>query len=187
MAISARFIDSPMELPRYKDLTPDQMKIFQSLSCARDRCTNKNNNRYYRYGARGIEYRLEKDKTRGEVVLEQEAAWMKAKRKYKGDAISINRIDNNGHYEEGNIEWITVSENSKQMHLDNKGNPNMKNHLKNKRKIVECVTTGDVFESTMFAGRETGIKPQNISLCCKGKVKSAGKTKDGRKMVWRFV
>lgn len=81
-----------------KDLTPEQLKIYQSLEKAKHRCTNLNDKDYKYYGGKGIKYLLENNKTRVQVVLEQEQAWRECKRKHPNEIVSINRIDNNGHY-----------------------------------------------------------------------------------------
>jgi len=52
---------------------------------------------------------------------------------------------------------------------------------------VICITTGEIFNSIYEAslnGRET-IRP-NISACCKGKHKSAGKSITGEPLVWMY-
>ena len=172
-----------MEHPRLKELTPEQKKIFSSFDGAKQRCTNKNHPQYSRYGGRGIKYLLEENKTRIQLVVEQENEWRKCKKKNPNERITINRKDNNGHYTESNIEWITQSENTRQMNNDNVGHP----AGRVTRKQVKCITTGEVFESTAEAGRQTGISRPSISLCCNGKAKSGGKTADGKKRVWRFV
>ena len=116
-----------MKLPKYENLSVDQTRIYRSLKNAKQRCTNKNHPLYYRYGGRGIKYLIDESKSRIQVVLEQEKAYLKAKRKYPNERISINRIDNDGNYDEANIEWVPQSENTKQMNLDNRGNERMLN------------------------------------------------------------
>jgi len=52
---------------------------------------------------------------------------------------------------------------------------------------VICITTGEIFDSiyeASFNGRES-IRP-NISACCKGKHKSAGKSITGEPLVWMY-
>ena len=44
----------------------------------------------------------------------------------------------------------------------------------NSKKVI-CITTGEEFDSIKDAGDHYGIKPNNISCCCRGKKKSAGK------------
>ena len=176
---------------RWKNLTPNGIKIYKTLSRAKNRCTNKNNVDYPRYGARGIRYRLEDGKSRIEVVLEQIEAYEEAQRKFPNEKISINRIDNDGDYVLGNVEWTSLAENTRQMFKDNKNNPNMQNGVRAMwvaaKKPVVCITTGEKFLSMREASKQTGISEYGISDCCRGVNKSAGKTPDGRKRVWRYL
>ena len=172
-----------MKLPRYKDLSPDQKKIFSSLTCAKRRCTDRDVNSYYRYGRRGIRYLLENSKTRIQVVLEQEESWLKAKKKYPNQVITINRIDSDGDYTEENIEWISRSENSKQMNKEHGGSAGGMA----RRKRVKCLTTGEEYESAREAWRQTGIYHSHICDNCNGKRKSAGKARYGKKRVWIYT
>ena len=60
--------------------------------------------------------------------------------------------------------------------------------LHNRSKAVLCLENGKIYGSTMEAERETGIKQSNISACCNGKQKSAGKHPvTGEKLHWRYV
>lgn len=61
-------------------------------------------------------------------------------------------------------QFITQSDNSKES-MDRCGNPKTP-------KKVKCVETGEVYESTQQAERETGIPHQHISQVCRGKLKS---------------
>ena len=45
---------------------------------------------------------------------------------------------------------------------------------------------GEVYESVLDAAKSTSVASTNISACCRGKLKSAGK-KDGVKIVWSFA
>ena len=74
------------------------------------------------------------------------------------------------------------------MNFDNRHNLNMKKKHEVKKKPVKCITTGEIFESAAKAERVTGVGNQNISKCCLGRrgFKTAGKTNDGRRRVWRF-
>lgn len=70
-----------------------------------DRCVNPNNKRYARYGGRGI------------TVCER---WRHDFSAFAADigprpdkSLSIDRINNDGHYEPGNVRWATRSEQSK--------------------------------------------------------------------------
>lgn len=70
---------------------------------AKRRCTNPNLNSYINYGARGIEFRFESPADM--------ARWIIANIGYRPSAeYSLDRIDNNGHYEAGNLRWATRTE-----------------------------------------------------------------------------
>ena len=53
-------------------------------------------------------------------------------------------------------------------------------------KPVICITTGITYESQGIASRSTGVDQGDISKCCAGKAKSAGKLPTGEKLVWRY-
>ncbi len=74
---------------------------YHSYQSAKDRCTNPNNMHYADYGGRGIEFRF---KDFIEFLAAIGSKPISTKR------ISVDRIDNNGHYEKGNIYWATQQE-----------------------------------------------------------------------------
>ena len=49
-------------------------------------------------------------------------------------------------------------------------------------KRIICLTTNEIFDSMLDAYNKYGIQKTNISACCRGKMKSAGKLEDGTKM-----
>ena len=53
-------------------------------------------------------------------------------------------------------------------------------------KKVKCITTNLCFDSVKEAGEYYKTFSCSISSCCKGKLKSAGKLKDGTKLVWEY-
>lgn len=53
-------------------------------------------------------------------------------------------------------------------------------------KPVICVTTGVVYESQGLASKATGIQQSDISKCCNGVIKSAGKSETGERLVWQY-
>lgn len=71
---------------------------YNSYYSAKNRCENSNYNRYHDYGGRGIEFRF-KD-------FEEFYAELGDKPEPKKD-YSVERIDNDGHYERGNLKWAT--------------------------------------------------------------------------------
>lgn len=75
--------------------TPEQ----RAYNSARTRCNNPNNAGYSYYGGRGIEFRF---KDFDEFISELGER--------PSDGHSLDRIDNDGHYEKGNVRWATKSE-----------------------------------------------------------------------------
>ena len=65
-------------------------------SMARDRCVNPNSISYKNYGARGIEFRFSSFKEFLQSIGERPSKQH-----------TLNRINNDGHYEVGNVEWTT--------------------------------------------------------------------------------
>ena len=70
--------------------TPD----FHAWAAAKSRCTNPNNKNWVDYGGRGIEFRLPDFETFLSHIGPKPSK-----------AHTLDRIDNNGHYEIGNIRW----------------------------------------------------------------------------------
>lgn len=55
-------------------------------------------------------------------------------------------------------------------------------------KSVICITTGRIFSSVREAGRYYNMSGSGyLSACCKGRVKSAGKSPTGEKLVWKYI
>ena len=75
-----------------------------SYGAAMQRCTNPNNNRFRRYGGRGIIFVLTKE--------EIKQLWMRDKA-YLMERPSIDRKNNNGHYEFKNCRFIELVKNSR--------------------------------------------------------------------------
>lgn len=75
-----------------------------------------------------------------------------------------------------NLEWCTPKYNSNFGTRNERMGANQKN-----RKLIKCIETGIVYNSIHHAGRETGVSYYNISRCCNGKYKTAGK------FHWEFV
>ena len=73
--------------------------IYAVRMTARDRCRNKKNESYPRYGGRGIEFRFKSFK---EFYAELGPR--------PSPQHTLDRINNNGHYERGNVRWATAIE-----------------------------------------------------------------------------
>jgi len=81
-------------------------RLYRIWGGIKNRCENVNNNRFYRYGERGIN-----------ICQEWKSNFMAFKRwalinGYRRD-LTIDRINNDGDYKPSNCQWITKSENSK--------------------------------------------------------------------------
>jgi len=80
-----------------------------------DRCNNPNSNSYHRYGGRGIK-----------LIYDDITMFLSDVGNRPTPNHSIDRIDNNGHYESGNCRWATKHEqanntrNNRFMTLDGK-------------------------------------------------------------------
>lgn len=72
------------------------MPEYNAFNAAKGRCRNKNNRSYKDYGGRGIEFRFNSfQEFLAEVGLRPSAEH------------SLDRTNNDGHYEKGNLSWQT--------------------------------------------------------------------------------
>lgn len=74
---------------------------YQACYSAKHRCENENNPCYDLYGGRGIEFKF----TSFEDFI--------AELGRRPPGMSLDRINNDGHYESGNIRWATASQQQK--------------------------------------------------------------------------
>lgn len=92
---------------------------------------------------------------------------------------------NNPMYEKNPWDYMseeTKKEKSKKMseRMSGKNNP--------RTKAVICLTTKRIFLTVKEGAKYYKIKGDaNISKCCKGELKSAGKLPNGTKLVWRYL
>ena len=77
--------------------------LDRRMTAAKQRCTNPKDSNYENYGARGIEFRFDS-------VLEAGLHMMSLTKNLNRD-LEIDRIDVNGHYEKGNMQWVTHQQN----------------------------------------------------------------------------
>ena len=75
-------------------------RTYRSWASAKNRCTNPNFAQYSDYGGRGIECRITVEELVEEIGERPEGK-------------TLDRIDKNGHYEPGNIQWATPKQQAK--------------------------------------------------------------------------
>lgn len=68
-------------------------KIAMTLRSAKQRCCNPNHPKYVHYGQRGIKYKIKNWKEVQKAIGE------------KPVGMTLDRINNDGHYEIGNLRW----------------------------------------------------------------------------------
>jgi hypothetical protein len=81
-----------------------QSPEYRAYHAAKQRCTNPDSRAYKNYGARGIKFRFNSF----EEFLRDVGP--RPVKRNKRSLYSIDRIDNDGHYEPGNIRWATQTE-----------------------------------------------------------------------------
>jgi hypothetical protein len=96
---------------------------YQSFRAAWARCNNPKNNRYYAYGARGIKFKFTKTQDLIDVIGIRPMGY------------SLDRIDNNGHYEPGNVRWLPKNLQSRSRRIN-------KLNLTKARQIRQLFTAG---------------------------------------------
>ena len=100
--------------PRCRDgeLPPiDSHELSSTWHGMHTRCYDKTSRSYAYYGARGIAVCDRWRKVPGDLVASRKAFWSFVKDMGdRPEGHSVDRIDNDGHYEPGNCRWATSSE-----------------------------------------------------------------------------
>jgi hypothetical protein len=85
---------------------------YTSYHAAKKRCTNLNAKQYADYGGRGIEFRFQSfEEFFAEIGPRPEPKF----------AYSLERINNDGHYEKGNVRWATKTQQARNRRCDKCG------------------------------------------------------------------
>lgn len=84
----------PRQIPRWLD---------RRLTAAKQRCENPKDPGYHNYGGRGIEFRFSSVTEAGLYLIQNYGA--------PDRTLEIDRIDTEGHYEPGNLRFVTREEN----------------------------------------------------------------------------
>ena len=133
-------------------------------------------------------------------LTEDEAKWLEIELIREWDSTNRDKGYNISLGGEGTNGWTPSKETRQKMsenHADfnGKNNPNFgksrseetkqKLREKNGRRII-LLNTKEIFLSIKEGAEKYNVSQANIFKCCKGKVKSVGKSKDGVPLVWMF-
>lgn len=103
---------------RVKWADEEEARIAYVLRGARQRCTNPNNAGYANYGGRGIKFEFDS--------VEQATRWVLDNLGRPEAGLTLDRIDNNRHYEPGNLRWATRTEQGRNKRTYKNALPNVK-------------------------------------------------------------
>lgn len=81
----------------------DELAIEMIVIGQKHRCSNPNSTAYERYGAKGIKFKFDSNEQAIRWIINNLGPRPSLKH-------SIDRIDNRGHYEPGNLRWATPQE-----------------------------------------------------------------------------
>jgi len=87
---------------------------YQALKNARQRCTSPTNPYFADYGGRGIDFRLP-------AAIGEATALLIAAIGRRPAGMTLDRIDNDGHYEIGNLRWATRTQQQRNRRRDARG------------------------------------------------------------------
>lgn len=132
-ALAVTDANQPMRRRGRKGMTLPLRAERHIFRCIMDRCNNPNAKGYDIYGGRGIKCEFE---TFEDFIMEIGPR--------PGPQWSVNRLDNNGHYTYGNVEWATRIEQA-----NNRSNSRFITHAGRSQTIAQW-------------SRETGIPYQTI-------------------------
>jgi hypothetical protein len=77
-------------------------KAYRAAHAAMQRCYNPSQDNYENYGGRGIGVKFSSRSDMAEYIAELPG--------YGQPGLSLDRVDNDGHYEPGNLRWATRGE-----------------------------------------------------------------------------
>jgi hypothetical protein len=105
---------------RIGHITPE----FNAYFNAKKRCTRRCGKDFKNYGGRGIKFKFKS-------FLE----FLKEIGRKPSRKLVLDRIDNDGHYEPGNVRWTTRSESAKNQRMTIKRLRTMRNNMRRNQKF----------------------------------------------------
>jgi len=136
---------------------------YRAYQDAKQRCTNPNSGRWYTHGGRGIQFLFNNF---GEFFEAVGA---------RPEGMTLDRIDNDGHYESGNLRWATPSQ-----QMSNRRNYTRKFRVRNEVAKRFVITTPEgksleVFNMAEFC-RQHGLTKSTLHQTINGKYAHKGYT-----------
>jgi hypothetical protein len=136
---------------------------YRAYQDAKQRCTNPNSSRWYTHGGRGIKFLFNNF---GEFFEAVGA---------RPEGMTLDRIDNDGHYEAGNLRWATPSQ-----QMSNRRNYTRKFRVRNEVAKRFVITTPEgksleVFNMAEFC-RQHGLTKSTLHQTINGKYAHKGYT-----------
>ena len=131
---------------RWRSQSPE----YRAYMDAKSRCINPNKKNYHRYGGRGIEFRFESFDEFFVLVG------------FRPEGKSLDRINNDGHYEKGNVRWASVAEQNANKHK--KAKHKWREAVEKAKPYVVFCPDGrkvEIFNMAKFC-REHGLSKANL-------------------------
>ena len=135
--------------------------LYKAWLGIKDRCNNKNGCNYKHYGARGIKI---------------DEKWSLDPVKFVNDIIntlgdrpspihSLDRVDNNGHYEISNLKWSTITEQSRNRRsskLVQSDVDNIREMVKNKVRAVDIARQYNISITSVYDIKNYRVWRDNV-------------------------
>ena len=136
---------------------------YRAYIDAKSRCTNPNSQRWYTHGGRGIKFLFNNFGEFFEAVGP------------RPEGMTLDRIDNDGHYEAGNLRWATPSQ-----QCSNRRNYTRKFRVRNEvaKRFIVTTPTGEkveIFNMAEFC-RQHKLTKAKLHETIKGKYAHKGYT-----------